>query len=375
MSSLKILKELFDDYYSASDSPVAWISVFTPSELFTSMDLRCFYPENSAATLSGNRRNTELIDYSKSAGYSENICSYPLLYAGRSQQKSKYRHVPEPDVLVTANNQCGTLLYWWEFFEAEYNLPLQFINYPKCEGEFSNREREYIIDQYMILINDLESRFGRKMNYEHLGSTIENSIRTIQLWREIQLLRKTSYIPPRTFTDALSPIVLMKGYGKTVQYYEKLLSEIKTECSGKNVKKRILWLGYPFWFLREKYPRLHKDAGIVMDIYTSHWILDYRGGTLLEQLVDAYGKMFMNMPLDWKIRYVRDIISEYKIDGVITHLNKSCKRDSISLLLISQHLKTDLNIPTLIFESDMANPDWYNSEAIKFNIDAFLELL
>jgi benzoyl-CoA reductase/2-hydroxyglutaryl-CoA dehydratase subunit BcrC/BadD/HgdB len=375
MSSLKILKELLDYYYSPDDPGTAWISVFTPSELLTSMDLRCFYPENAAATLSGSNKNTELIDHSRSEGYSGNICSYALLYAARSKQASKYRRVPEPGLLATANNQCGTLLYWWESFKKEYGLPIHFINYPKCEGEFSAEERKYIASQYTQLIEAAEARFGKRFNEERLGTVIENSLRANKLWKEIQLLRKTNYIPPRVFTETLLPMVIAKGDARTGDYYEELLDEIRLEYSGNTLKKRILWLGYPFWFLKGKYPRLNDDAGIVMDIYTSHWILDYSGESMMDKLVNAYGKMFMNMSLDWKIKYVEGIVSEYAIDGVITHLNKSCKRDSIGLFLVNQHLNEKLGVPTLVIESDMANPDWYNSENIELNIEAFLELL
>jgi benzoyl-CoA reductase/2-hydroxyglutaryl-CoA dehydratase subunit BcrC/BadD/HgdB len=375
MSSIKILKKLLDDYYSVNNSPVAWTSAFTPSELLTSMDVRCFYPENFAAALSGGNKNTEFIDCSKSEGYSENVCSYALLFAGGFDKGSKYKRVPKPDMLVAANNQCGTLLYWWGIFQEKYSLPLHFINYPKHEGKFLPNEKEYVINQYSALTKAIAAGFGNKFNEKRLSLSIENSIRTSELCKEIQLLRKTSYIPPRIFTDTLLPIVIMKSHKMTTDYYEELLSELKSEFSGRTVEKRLLWLGYPFWFLKERYPYFHDAAGIVMDIYTTQWILDYSGQSLMDKLVNAYGKIFINMPIDWKIKYVKNIISEYKIDGVIIHLNKSCKRDSIGLVIINQYFKKHLNIPALVIESDMANPDWYNSENIRFNIDAFLELL
>lgn len=375
MPSWKILKELLEDYYSSNDSAVAWSSAFCPTEILQSLDIKCFYPESLAAALSGSNKNTMIIDSSKSRGYSENICSYALLFAGRGEQRSKYRNVPDPDILVATNNQCGTILYWWESLQAQYNVPLQFIHYPKCEGEFSVKDKKYIVDQYMMFINYAEKKFGKKLNYDKLGSTIENAMRATEVWQKIQNLRKENYIPPRIFTDALLPLVVMKGDSRAVDYYEELLKEIRFEYSGNTVEKKLLWLGYPFWFLKEKYPLIHSDAGIVADIYTSWWILDYSGESPMEKLVNAYGKTFLNMPLEWKTRYVEKIISEHKIDGVIIHLNKSCKRDSISLVLINEHLRHNLNMPTLIIESDMANPDWHNSENIQFNIDAFLEML
>jgi benzoyl-CoA reductase/2-hydroxyglutaryl-CoA dehydratase subunit BcrC/BadD/HgdB len=339
------------------------------------MGIRCFYPENLAAALSGNSRNTKFIDHAKYEGYSENICSYALLFAGGSEQVSKYRRVHDPDLLLVTNNQCGTLLYWWEVLQEKYGLPLQFINYPRYEGEILPAEKKYIIDQYMSLIAMAETKFGKKLYDEKLDSTVENAMKATSVWEDIQLFRKTNYIPPRIMAESLVPIVLMKGHSKTVEYYEELLAELKSDYSGRTVEKRLLWLGYPFWFLRGKYPYIHESAGIVMDIYTTQWLLDYSGESSMEKLANAYSKIYINMSLDRKIKYIERTISEYEIDGVIIHLNKSCKRDSTSLVLVNQYIKENLNIPAVVIESDMANPDWYNSESINLNIDAFLELL
>ena len=113
----------------------------------------------------------------------------------------------------------------------------------------------------------------------------------------------------------------------------------------------------------------------MLDDYTLWWDLDYGSGAdEMESLTNAYSNTYLNWPLDRKLDWVESLVSEYAIDGVICHANRSCRRALADIVPLRKRL-SKRNIPSIIVESDMANPDFYSKEQVSLRIESFRETL
>ena len=112
-----------------SGNLVCWSASVAPPEFCVAMDIAMVYPETHAAGAGARKASQDLLDVAHSKGYNIDICSYArtnLGYmellkqealTGEKPEKlatSKAAYVPLPDLVITCNNICNTLLKWYE---------------------------------------------------------------------------------------------------------------------------------------------------------------------------------------------------------------------------------------------------------------------
>ena len=108
---------------------VCWSASVAPPEFCVAMDIAMVYPETHAAGAGARKASMDLLEVADEKGYNIDICSYArtnLGYmellkqealTGQKPEKlanSKAAYVPLPDLVITCNNICNTLLKWYE---------------------------------------------------------------------------------------------------------------------------------------------------------------------------------------------------------------------------------------------------------------------
>ncbi len=384
-SSRSILVKLFTDYYlSAAQAkkdgkPIAWITAFTPAEILRAMGLTCLYPESYAVVCAASKKSPELIAASGMEAFSQDLCSYSLLSFGAEHyDKLPYGGLPEPDMLIATNNQCGTTLPWFKLLAQKKNIPLFVIDYPAPAAD-QPPLKQYIAQQYESLVECVNARTGNSLNTSVLGQQVEQGKKACQLWTRVHALNQSK--PPKMeaykIVDALFPIVTSKGTPRACEYYEALLGEYSQPVAQGNAKAvRLLWHGYPMWFLPKKFPGGFDDEfQIVLNDYTLWWSLNYPEGVdNMDALAVTYSDTYLNRPLDRKIEEICGLIADYAIDGVICHVNRSCRRALADIQPLREKLR-QLSIPSVTIESDMADPSFYSDEQVKLRIESFRDTL
>lgn len=384
-SSKSILTKLFTEYYLGGNQakkdgkPIAYITAFTPVEILRAMDIVCMYPESYAVVCSASGKAQEMIHSSSLGHFAEDLCSYSLIGLGAAEYpKLPYGGIPEPDLLIATNNQCGTLLLWFQWLAQKKKIPLFMIDYPAPDDTADNAQA-YIIKQYTSLIEFITEHTGHSLNREVLSEQIGHSQKTCDLWERIHDLNKKSplRVSVTNLVNALFPIVVAKGTKSACDYYQALLDEyaqLQELATGGAL--RLLWHGYPMWFLGKKFPRGFDDEfQIVLNDYTLWWNLDYGGfSDPMRSLARAYSSTYLNRPLEQKVNWIRSLASEYTVDGVICHANRSCRRALADIAPVRKML-SQMNIPSVIIESDMANPAFYSNEQVMLRIESFKEVL
>ena len=383
-SAKSILLKIFTEYYlSASQAkkegrPIVWASAFVPVEILRAMDVVCLYPESYAVVCSASGKAPSMIHASETAAFAQDLCSYSLIAFGMEHtDRLPYGGLPQPDLLVASNNQCGTIPLWFRLLSQKLNIPLFILDYPAADDQPSIQN--YIQSQQQSLIKFLSQYTGGRLDPDRLSELIKFSRRASSLWRQIHELNHEN--PPRLeaarIVDALFPMVVARGTQSACDYYQALLAECRTsQPSGGSPSMRLLWHGYPLWFLSGRFPRCFDDQfRIILNDYTLWWNLDYPDQSDdWQALTSAYSNTGLNWTLEKKIKAMLDLLDQYSIDGVICHANRSCRRSLADIVPIRE-LLSEKKIPSLLIESDMADPDAYSAEQIRLRIESFREMM
>ncbi len=383
-SSKSILTKLFAEYYltgaqaKTNGVPVAFVTAFAPVEILRSMGVFCMYPESYAVVCAASNKAPDIIAASQLAAFAEDLCSYSLIDFGTAHyDRLPYGGLPEPDMLIATNNQCGTTLLWFRLLAQKKNIPLFIIDYPAADSGPAAMSA-YVQRQHDALVDFVRQQTGRTLDPDRLAEQTANSRKACALWRAVHQLNQRSPIglSADQLVNALFPIVTMKGTQSTCDYYEALLRENPQPAeSGSADTLRLLWHGYPLWFLPKKFPAGFDDAfRIVLNDYTLWWDLDYGGEAPMATLTKAYADTYLNRPLARKLDWIESLIDDYAIDGVICHANRSCRRALADIGPLRKRLARR-NIPSVVIESDMANPDFYLKDQVKLRIDAFRDMI
>ena len=70
-----------------------------------------------------------------------------------------------------------------------------------------------------------------------------------------------------------------------------------------------------------------------------------------------------------------EVIKDTKCDGIIMHMNRSCKMCDFLQYEIGQQLHQDLGIPITTFDGDQADPRNYSPAQYETRIDALVEMM
>ncbi len=384
-SSRSIIAGIFSEYHLSGTrakkdkQPVAYVTAFTPVEILLAMDVVCVYPESYSVVCSASGKAKEMIHASQMGSFAQDLCSYSLIdFGAEHYQKRPFGGLPEPDLLVATNNQCSTTLLWFKLLAQRKNLPLFIIDYPSALST-QDSIKEYIANQYASLVEFIKQHTAHNLDSQKLSERVACSAKASDLWLQLHELNKQ--VPPRIdaykIVDALFPMVVAKGTKRTCDYYEALISEHQQASDVSSAGElRLLWHGYPMWFLSKKFPGdFDKDFQVVLNDYTLWWNLEYKkGADDIDKLITAYSNSYLNWPIDRKINWIMELVKEYNISGVICHANRSCRRALADIVPLRKELAKN-DIPSVIIESDMANPDFYSKEQVNLRIDSFKDML
>ena len=384
-SSKSILTKIFAEYYLSGaqarkdKQPIAYVTAFTPVEILRAMDVVCMYPESYAVVCSASGKAKEMIHSSGMGSFAQDLCSYSLIdFGAEHYEKLPFGGLPEPDMLIAANNQCSTTFLWFKLLAQKKNIPLFIIDYPVAI-EDQTSIREYIARQYESLIDFVKQHTAHKLNAQKLNEQVTYSAKACDLWLQLHELNKHAPLRIEAYkiVDALFPMVVAKSTKRACDYYEALISEHQHPNNVSSMDSvRLLWHGYPMWFLAKKFPGdFDEKFQIVLDDYTLWWNLDYKSGKDdIDKLITAYSNTYLNWPIYKKIDWVCALVKEYAIKAVICHANRSCRRALADIIPLRKELSIS-GIPAVIIESDMANPDFYSKEQVNLRIESFRDTL
>ena len=387
------LKELIARHYlkgryANQNGKVVWATSGAPIELFEALGYFLIYPENHAAVCGIRRTAESLCGHAENAGYSRDICSYARTDFGSVLSgDTPVGRLPRPDLLVCCTNICQTVLFWYRVLARHFNVPLIIIDTPFIYTEASDHAVAFVARQLEESIELAERVAGRSLDEAKLSEVTRLSLTAVQLWMEVLEMGKTRPSPIVAFDEFIhmAPIVEMRGKAFTVDYYHRLLSELRERRDQgvgalQDEKKRLIWDNLPIWYrVRWLSDRLaERGVAMVASTYTNAWgelAPMFDPARPLESAARAYLHPILNRGTGHKLETMKTMVKDYAADGVILHSDRSCKPYSIGQVEQRARLASEAGVPALLLEADHSDPRSFSEEQAAGRLDAFLEVL
>jgi len=180
----------------------------------------------------------------------------------------------------------------------------------------------------------------------------------------------------------MAPIVALRGTRRAIGCYRRLKAELeervaRTIGAVPNERYRLLWDNIAIWYRLYRFFRPFMDGGacFVADTYTNAWTVELDPQQPFESMARTYTGVFINVDLPTRTRFIADMARRFEADGMVMHVNRSCKPFSITQSDVRDRLRDDLGIPILLLEADMCDERLYNEGAVRERVEAFLEML
>ncbi len=369
----------------------AWCTSVGPAELLYALGYNVYFPENHGAMLGASRMATDLIPLANARGFSPDICSYltsdvgSYLKGESPIQKMKLPCPPKADVLVFNTNQCRDVKDWFQFYAREWNVPCIGVHTPRSIGEIDQTLVDYIAGQIEALVEPLEKVAGAKLDPDRLREVVALSKECTELWKQV-LLAGANKPAPITFFDGtiqMGPAVVLRGTQDAVDYYKILVAELNQRVADsvaavEGERLRIYWEGMPVWgklsSLAKQFMEL--KTSVVASTYCNSWIFDALDPSdPFRSMARAYSSIFICRSDDFKEQYIRRMVEQYQIDGILYHDAKTCPNNSNCRYEMPQRLQQQLGIPYLVVNGDLNDLRLYSEEQTRTNIEAFAEQL
>ena len=382
----QIAAKAYSDAQEAKDrgEKVGWISSNFPVEIPETLGIPVCYPENQAAGIAARGGGERLCEISESEGYSNDICAYARISLAYAKVKdAPEQNMPQPDFLLCCNTICNCMIKWYENLADELDIPLIMLDIPfNPDNEVSDEEVAYVKGQFLEAIAKLEEITGKKWSDEKFKEVMANSNRTSRAWLEATAQAKYTPSPFNGF-DLLNHMAVMvtaRGKAEAAEAMETLVKEYKenhennTSTFRAEEKYRIMFEGIACWpWLRATSTGL-KSRGInmVTTIYADAFGFIYDD---FDGMIRAYCKV----PNAINLETARDkrvkLCKNNNVEGLLVHVNRSCKLWSGFMNEMSRQIGKECNIPVASFDGDQADPRNFSEAQYDTRVQGLTEIM
>ena len=393
----------------------AWVMAHVSTELLIAFDLHGEWPENYATLCAAKLVATGFCEKAEAEGYAPDLCSYSRNTMGYLRREREEGVAPaeapiegmgNPAMLLGSSVLCDPRYKWFQAVSTHYgNIPIFAddtmspvwdvdVDDPRLAEHYKAQLRE----SFKAQIAFLGKITGKGFDADQFREIMAYSQEALKYWIGTLDLRRAVPCPMNAedYFTAIIPQLYMLGHPEAVDYYKALYNEVKARIDrGEGVipdeKCRLVWFGLPPWFNLGIFNWL-ESLGAVFPIESVYYPGPYVEVNItdpVEALVERTwraavirlknssegapelcfpGPANSIVPTKTLLRWVE----EYKLDGAVMHRTLSCRATTVGEV----HAKNELakaGIPSLIFESDMADPRAWSDAQIKTRFTEFLE--
>jgi benzoyl-CoA reductase/2-hydroxyglutaryl-CoA dehydratase subunit BcrC/BadD/HgdB len=359
------------EHYAAS-------SLFVPSEILTSFDIKWLFPELVAVTLCQMNVIKDL-----SPIMNKEFSDFPCFCVGMKGLIGAYRFqvLPKPAFIVASSAMCDDAMKMWNLIGREYGIDLYNFDIP-YDSENENAQR-YLADQLREMTEFISKKAGKAFDEEKLKKTIRLSNEANLHRQKIFKLRQQNPALLR-LNDLFSlyPFFTRFGHESTVEVYRTLHRELQAVIDNDTLPlskdhHRILWLGMiplismPFLSYIEKDLNMGIVAEELMYYADFDWLDENAPFESLARKVIRYHTVGT---IRNRLGKIQKFIEDYGIEGVIHFSHTSCRSFNGGAKFVKDFCSRK-GLPFIELSGDVGNKDDFQLEALKTRIEAFREVL
>jgi len=362
---------------------VAAHTVFFPSEILYAMDIVPMHTETTTwmmALFLGEQ--AEILSAGAELGLVPEICSPHRGLAGAFSLGA----LPHPDAMLWSNLICDNTAKSGELIMELNDCPGFFLDHPFQRSE---AEEKYLIGELEDMIHFLKEKSGRKMDWDKLSEIVARMDRQIELFREINELRKSVPSPfgIRGYLQLLTVDYLCPGQPEAIEYLETLrqeLAEMVREGKGavSTERFRLMTLFVPPMYLIGSLDKLEQEYGavsVVEPLFTRWAEGRLNPSQPLESVVKKSAmipeRRSMYGPLgEPALQDIIDCAEQYKVDGAVYWAFMGCRHTCATVRLFKDILN-ERDVPMLTVDCDIVDPTINSEEEIRGKLEQFFEML
>jgi benzoyl-CoA reductase/2-hydroxyglutaryl-CoA dehydratase subunit BcrC/BadD/HgdB len=386
IATIKIIKKAYCKKY-----PVAYGSIFLPYELLHSLDLVPFLPEVMAGFTASMGIADKTLKEASSRWYTPDLCTFHRSASGAVELGL----FPLPQFLICSSLACDAAQKTFYIDAKKYNIEDNFylidVPYKKTTDSI-----KYLASQLEDISESISKKMGKQLDMSKFRDTLKLS-NEFRYWAvKVNELRKELLSYPKYFNglNFILPFHGLAGTKDAVVIYKNIYFELKdfldmqngssgNKKSGSNIKvkqkagkvKRILWLHLKPYYKNNIFEILESNNCRVVfeEINQVYWPeLDE------EKPFESLALKMLSHPLNGSVENrmtaILEMVSSYKIDGVILFAHWGCRHSNGSARIIKDTLRNN-NVSTLILDGDCLNKNNSSEGQILTRIQGFMEII
>ena len=419
LETVRNAKKYLPSFYNRGGQrdALAWCMHAVPTELLLSFDIECEWPENFGALCAARLVATTFIDIAGQEGYSSELCSYLTTSTGYCSRCAELGEVPPESPLAEGMGVPGMLLGSTWFCEPRYKwlqaMSTRYFPVPVfCTDPLSppydadihdprvaEHYRSYLLDELKALVVFLEEQTGKRLDVDRFRRAMEISQESLKYWYETLELRKARPCPMGSedyFTCIIAQLY-MPGKEEALDFFQRVHGEVEERVKkGIGVipdeKYRLHFAGIPPWYNLGLFNYLETKGaiGVFESTYYPGPPVEIDLDDPLQGLVQRIWKKAcwshgsgaeavpeMSNPGTQQVvgrEFLIQSVRDWGVDGAIMHRTRSCRAVSWGQTHYRNILERE-GIPTILFESDMADPRNWSDSRVKAMIEPFIETL
>lgn len=378
-------------------------------------------PYAASCALIGTRdtsKYTKFFEAAEAAKFPRDLCSYMRLSIG-SLLCNSYAFggaYPKP-AFNLQTHICDTQGKWYQIMSELEGVPYNALDLMPFEWETEhesetsrNLKRQYLQAQMLDIITWMERITGRRYDDERFINAVNWECEATSLWAQCCMVNRTipAVMDEKMMLTLSAVAVLMRQRKEAVDFYRDLLAELK-ERAARGIaafaeeRLRVLYDGQPPWHSLEIYHYLEEYGAVAIGSSLSFglsggWAYDQEqetrfpakppraAGVELKSREEACA-WYANWLLDTntvlrslrfsgrgKNKHLLDLITGWKADAVMIHLNRGCEGTAVGQLEMRSFLAEN-NIPVMTFEGNMADVQEFDKPRTKATIATFMETM
>lgn len=366
---------------------VAFYCFSFPREILDAMEMAPMCTEAAGIIPVLALGGEQYIDAPINAGLPDSICGGHKASVGIILENAEIK----PDVIINVGpGSCDPNAKLHEYMAEKWEIPLLNLDAPYYHDERSFR---YYRREFRRMVERLEEITGQKVEYDRLREILEYSNQQIELYWEIQELKKANPYPLSNIYCVLVELMkyIWSGRPEAIEYFKiardtaKELVE-KGEGAFPNQRARTLWTYSGVYYDMGLF-RWLEEIGVAFVQDCFGWFPDTLIDTsTIDTMIDGLADRTLNQPMtrqhkgawDGPAGWAEDMVflaRELNIDACIYSGNLACKQTWGCLRLITERLRSELGIPTLRLETDILDKRVTPGSVLKEQIEEFISTM
>lgn len=367
---------------------LVWVNLPNISELFYAFNVIPYTPEPFGGSLAAMGQSGLSLDEAYSMGFSRDTCTFCNHVIGADNLEQ----LPRPDMIFsTMFTLCDAQGKAFEAVARRLNIPFNLIHLPTMNNRKS--AIEFFVGELKNAIEILEDLTKSTFDLQALKKAIRLSNEAVTYYRKFLDLRKATPTCISGVDGFHLNVPLYNFMGDqqvVVDFFKTLYQEAKNHVENFNSNHqsngrqiRLLNAGHYFPLYDSSLLRaLEKE-----DVY---FVSETFAATFWNQVPEPK----TDTPEDWLRSLARKYLSlptvgsfkqraainhylskEWKVDGAVHFLPWGCRVISSSARAIADYMEKQLNVPSLIIDSDPIDKSIYAKGSVATRLHAFAEML